>query len=96
MLNISTQLNSIDNMRVDGKFMVGQDIPEGQGSVTSLLADCFDMLYDLKVDADEEKSNGGEAHEDKASEGKPNGDKAGDEKAGGEKAEEGKKINGEA
>ncbi|XDG04194.1 hypothetical protein ABKA04_003809 [Annulohypoxylon sp. FPYF3050] len=45
----SMKLNSIDNMRVDGKFMVGEDIPEGQGSVTELLAECFDLNYELRV-----------------------------------------------
>ena len=40
-------------MRVDGKFMVGTDIPEGQGSVNSLLAECFELLYDLRVAAEE-------------------------------------------
>ena len=44
-----TQLNSIDNLRVDGKFMVGNDIPEGQGSVNELLAECFDLAYELRV-----------------------------------------------
>ena len=47
------QLNSIDNMRVDGKFMVGNDIPEGQGNVTELLAECFDINYELRVAAEE-------------------------------------------
>jgi len=49
----SLKLNSIDNMRVDGKFMVGNDIPEGQGSVCELLAECFDLAYELRVQADE-------------------------------------------
>lgn len=40
-------------MRVDGKFMVGSDIPEGQGSLNALLAECFDLQYDLKVEAEE-------------------------------------------
>lgn len=48
-----TQLNSIDNMRVDGKFIVGNDIPEGQGSVTELLAECFELNYELRVTAEE-------------------------------------------
>ncbi|KAL6714908.1 hypothetical protein ACLMJK_007168 [Lecanora helva] len=52
----SMKLTSIDNMRVDGKFLVGNDIPEGQGSVNSLLAECFDILYDLKVQAEENDS----------------------------------------
>jgi len=40
-------------MRVDGKFMVGADIPEGQGSVNALLAECFDMAYELRVEAED-------------------------------------------
>ena len=40
-------------MRVDGKFMIGNDIPEGQGSVTELLAECFELNYELRVAADE-------------------------------------------
>ena len=48
------QLNSIDNMRVDGKFMVAGDIPEGQGSVSELLAECFDLNYELRVAAESE------------------------------------------
>ncbi|KAJ9130407.1 DUF2408 domain-containing protein [Coniochaeta hoffmannii] len=49
----SMKLNSLDNMRVDGKFMIGNDIPEGQGSVTELLAECFELNYELRVAADE-------------------------------------------
>lgn len=48
------KLNSIDNMRVDGKFLVGEDIPEGQGSVNDLLAECFELSYDLRVEAEDE------------------------------------------
>lgn len=40
-------------MRVDGKFMVGSDIPEGQGSVNSLLAECFDLIYELRIEAED-------------------------------------------
>jgi hypothetical protein len=40
-------------MRVDGKFMVGSDIPEGQGSVSELLAECFDLNYELRLAAEE-------------------------------------------
>ncbi|KAH8685508.1 hypothetical protein BGZ60DRAFT_395341 [Tricladium varicosporioides] len=50
----SMKLNSIDNMRVDGKFMVGNDIPEGQGSVNELLSECFELSYDLRVAAETE------------------------------------------
>lgn len=41
-------------MRVDGKFMIGPDIPEGQGSVNDLLAQCFELAYDLRVAAEDE------------------------------------------
>jgi hypothetical protein len=47
------QLNSIDNMRKDGKFMVGSDIPDGQGSVTQLLEECFELAYELRTEAEE-------------------------------------------
>lgn len=39
-------------MRVDGKFAVGDDIPEGQASVAELLEDCFDLSRDLKIAAE--------------------------------------------
>jgi len=39
-------------MRVDGKFMVGDDIPEGQGAVTELLSECFELNYELRVAVD--------------------------------------------
>jgi hypothetical protein len=50
------QLNSIDNMRKDGKFMVGNEIPDGQGRVTQLLEECFDLAYELRNDAEEDSS----------------------------------------
>ena len=49
----NAQLNSLDNMRKDGKFMVGDDIPDGQGAVNELLAECFDICYELRVMAEE-------------------------------------------
>ncbi|KAL1996940.1 hypothetical protein VTN49DRAFT_7805 [Thermomyces lanuginosus] len=51
----SMKLNSIDNMRVDGKFYVGNDIPEGQASVNALLAECYDLCYELRAAVDEDK-----------------------------------------
>ncbi|KAI0206933.1 hypothetical protein F4808DRAFT_405885 [Astrocystis sublimbata] len=59
----SMKLNSIDNMRVDGKFMVADDIPEGQGSVTELLSECFDLNYELRVAA--EDSSGAQTPENR-------------------------------
>jgi len=47
------KLNSIDNMKKDGAFRVGNDIPEGQGSVISLLAECFDLAYELRTEAED-------------------------------------------
>ncbi len=52
--NSAPKLASLDNMRVDGKFVVNGDIPEGQSSVSELLAECFDLNYDLRVAADED------------------------------------------
>ncbi|CAM1500552.1 Fc.00g097140.m01.CDS01 [Cosmosporella sp. VM-42] len=49
----SMKLNSLDDMKVDGKFVVNGDIPEGQGSVSELLAECFDLNYELRVAAEE-------------------------------------------
>jgi len=40
-------------MKKDGKFMIGSDIPEGQGSVTALLAECFEMAYELRTNAED-------------------------------------------
>ncbi|KAL2134097.1 hypothetical protein VTI74DRAFT_984 [Chaetomium olivicolor] len=57
----SMKLNSIDNMRIDGKFMVGNDIPEGQGSVSELLAECFDLNYELRVAAEEQENGNQES-----------------------------------
>ena len=34
--------------------MVGQDIPEGQGSVNDLLAECYEMSYELRVEAEQD------------------------------------------
>ncbi|KAK1040554.1 hypothetical protein LTR33_015796 [Friedmanniomyces endolithicus] len=51
----SMKLNSIDNMKKDGKFMVGNDIPEGQASVTALLAECFDIAYELREQSQQDE-----------------------------------------
>lgn len=45
-------------MKVDGKFMIKGQIPEGQATVTALLAECFDIVHELKIeyyDRDEEQ-----------------------------------------
>ncbi|OCK99166.1 uncharacterized protein K441DRAFT_703136 [Cenococcum geophilum 1.58] len=60
----SMKLNSIDNMRKDGKFMIGDDIPDGQGSITQLLEECFELAYDLRNEAEENESNESEDEHD--------------------------------
>ncbi|ODV90536.1 hypothetical protein CANCADRAFT_107746 [Tortispora caseinolytica NRRL Y-17796] len=47
------KLASIDNMRQDGKFLVGDTIPEGQGLLNALLAECFDICHELRTELDE-------------------------------------------
>jgi hypothetical protein len=42
-------------MRVDGKFMVGDEIPGGQAAVMQLLEDCFELTYELGVQAEAEE-----------------------------------------
>ncbi|RYP18958.1 hypothetical protein DL765_003636 [Monosporascus sp. GIB2] len=51
------RLNSLDDMRVDGKFMVGDDVPEGQAAVTELLAECFDLNYELRLAVESENES---------------------------------------
>ncbi|KAK9462531.1 uncharacterized protein V1516DRAFT_670510 [Lipomyces oligophaga] len=48
------KLASIDNLRVDGKFMIGSAIPEGQGQLNALLAECFDLCHELRVELDDQ------------------------------------------
>lgn len=60
----SMKLNSIDNMKKDGKFMIGNDIPEGQGSVSNLLAECFELAYELRNEADERSTEDTPAKEE--------------------------------
>lgn len=48
------KLASLDNLRVDGKFYDSEgNIPEGQGTLNALLAACFDIMHELKVEAEE-------------------------------------------
>lgn len=58
------KLNSIDNMRIDGKFQVGKDIPEGQGSVNDLLAECYEIAYELRTAAEDEPEEDDEEDEE--------------------------------
>lgn len=40
-------------MQTDGKFIINGDIPEGQGAVRDLLSECFELNYELRVEAEE-------------------------------------------
>lgn len=40
-------------MKIDGKFMVGEDIPDGQGAVIALMEECFELSYQLREQAQE-------------------------------------------
>ena len=39
-------------MQVDGKFVFGDDVPEGQGGVKSLLAECFELCHELRAEVE--------------------------------------------
>lgn len=48
------KLASLDNMRTDGIFYDSDgNIPEGQGTLNALLAECFDIIHELKIEAEE-------------------------------------------
>lgn len=48
------KLASLDDLRIDGKFFDSKgDIPEGQGTLNALLAECFDIMHELKIEAEE-------------------------------------------
>ncbi|CAK7903084.1 cu(2+) suppressing and bleomycin sensitive protein 1 [[Candida] anglica] len=58
------KLASLDNMRDDGKFIVNGAIPEGQGLLNALLAECFDILHELKIELEEKEEAAGIDEED--------------------------------
>ena len=35
-------------MRVDGKFLIGAESPEGQSTVNALLKECFEIAAELR------------------------------------------------
>lgn len=59
------KLASMDNMRVDGKFLdKDREIPEGQGICNSLLSECYDILYELQESVVEESSDADDDDDD--------------------------------
>lgn len=53
------KLASLDNLRVDGKFIVNGQVPEGQGTLSALLAECFDIIHELKMELEEKEESQG-------------------------------------
>ncbi|CCE62317.1 hypothetical protein TPHA_0C01610 [Tetrapisispora phaffii CBS 4417] len=52
------KLASLDELRIDGKFYDSSgEIPEGQGTLNALLAECFDMLHELEIESEESVDN---------------------------------------
>lgn len=49
------KLALLDNLREDGKFIINGQIPEGQGTLNALLAECFDIIYELKIELEEKE-----------------------------------------
>ncbi|AEY96201.1 FADL019Wp [Eremothecium gossypii FDAG1] len=63
------KLASLDNMRVDGKFYDADgNIPEGQGTLNALLAECFDILHEMKIEAEVREEQLPQVNEDDAGE----------------------------
>lgn len=54
------KLNGLDALREDGKFVVDGEIPPGQGVVIEVLAECFDMVYEMKIELDEKGEDDGD------------------------------------
>ncbi|KAG0100224.1 hypothetical protein BGZ93_003394 [Podila epicladia] len=59
------KLASMDNMRVDGKFLdKDKEVPEGQGICNSLLSECYDILYELQESVVDERDDSDEEEEE--------------------------------
>lgn len=54
------KLLSLDNLKQDGKFIVNGQVPEGQGTLNALLAECFEILHELKIELDQKEESGEE------------------------------------
>lgn len=51
------KLALLDNLRHDGKFIVNNQVPEGQGTLNALLAECFDITHELKMELEEKEES---------------------------------------
>ncbi|CAI5757414.1 unnamed protein product [Candida verbasci] len=54
------KLGSIDNLRKDGKFIIDNHVPEGQGALCALLSECFDILQEMKIELEEKELENGD------------------------------------
>ena len=63
------KLASLDNLREDGKFVVDGQVPEGQGTLTALLAECYDICEEMKIEAEDREEEEGEQHDEDDDEG---------------------------
>ncbi|EPQ63277.1 substrate of cAMP-dependent protein kinase (PKA) [Blumeria graminis f. sp. tritici 96224] len=46
------KLDSLDSLRTNGKFLVGNEIPDGQECVNNLLSECCDLRHQLQLEAE--------------------------------------------
>ena len=46
---LTAKIDSFDKMRTNGKFMVGDDVPDGQEAVEGLLGECKQLGKDLRA-----------------------------------------------
>lgn len=58
------KLASLDNLRSDGKFIINNQIPEGQGTLNALLAECFDIMHELKIELEEKEDDDADDDDD--------------------------------
>lgn len=58
------KLASLDNLRSEGKFLVNSLVPEGQGTLNALLAECFDIIHEMKIELEEKEDNDDDDEED--------------------------------
>lgn len=43
-------------MRIDGKFLIDAESPEGQGTVNALLGECVALAEELRVNAEKNEA----------------------------------------
>ncbi|RKF57820.1 UPF0662 protein C30C2.08 [Golovinomyces cichoracearum] len=51
------KLQCIESMRIDGKFFIENEIPEGQADVIELLEQCYELKDELRLEIEENNIN---------------------------------------